>query len=154
MLKKVMKTFFVLGLLSLQMVITNHQVSAMLGIDKEAQGRDNRLLAIRKEEKCTCGLVPEGLHWGCLYNQGYRYYKSKTAYKEAFECFSKAAREYNQPKAMLYVGAYYEFGLGVVDKSLDEAAEWYTKALMGGEACEEALPNLRRVIQKKKEALG
>lgn len=149
MLKKVIKAFFVLGLLSLEMVMTNRQANAM-----DHGERDQRYLAIRKEEKCTCGLVPEGLHWGCLYRQGYRYHKSRTAYDKAFACFSKAAMEYNHPKAQFYMGVYYEFGLGVVEKSLDEAAMWYTKAVSGSEVSEPAYPGLKRVIQKKKEILG
>lgn len=150
MFKKSIKSFFIFGALALLGVLSINQLSAM-----DHEERDQRHLAIRtKEEKCTCGLVPEGLHWGCLYNQGHKYFKSRTAYKEAFEFFSKAEKEYHLPKAQFYMGVYYEFGLGGVEKSLDEAAKWYTKALAGDEGCEEALPSLRRVIQKKVEALG
>lgn len=82
------------------------------------------------------------------YAQGLMYYSERAEYSEAFEFFKRAA-SFNHPRAMFYVGLYHEFGLGVVERSLDEAAQWYTKALSGPEVCHEAVPGLKRVIQKK-----
>lgn len=85
------------------------------------------------------------------YKDGLKHFKAKDDWKKTFECFQRAANA-NHPASQFYVGMLYELGLGI-EQSLDEAAKWYTKALAGPEACEEALPSLRRVIQKKGESL-
>ena len=175
MLKKAMNAFFVLGSLPLQMVITNHQVSAMDEWDypsssfvyvenlrdcenlKQLRGKQteefsNNEQAAKEFDKVGQRIARRYAEASADYAKGLMLYSERAEYSEAFEFFKRAA-SVNHPRAMFYVGLYHEFGLGVVERSFDEAAQWYTKALLGPEVCEEALPGLKRVIQKKEERI-
>ena len=50
---------------------------------------------------------------------------------QAFEYFKQAA-ERGEPDAQNYVGIYYQRGLGIVPKNIDEAINWFKKAAKGG----------------------
>ena len=88
---------------------------AELGIEFENVVFDEKYRKIEEEESPSE-----------FYNEGCKYFEAKQ-YKEALECFKKAASK-NHADALFHVGKIYDFALGV-EQDYRLAAEYYSKAV-------------------------
>ena len=88
---------------------------AELGIEFENVVFDEKYRKIEEEESPSE-----------FYNEGCKYFEAKQ-YKEALECFKKAASK-NHADALFHVGKIYYFALGV-EQDYRLAAEYYSKAV-------------------------
>ena len=88
---------------------------AELGIEFENVVFDEKYIKIEEEESPSE-----------FYNEGCKYFEAKQ-YKEALECFKKAASK-NHADALFYVGKIYDLALGI-EQDYRLAAEYYSKAV-------------------------
>lgn len=88
---------------------------AELGIEFENVVFDEKYIKIEEEESPSE-----------FYNEGCKYFEAKQ-YKEALECFKKAASK-NHADALFHVGKIYHLALGV-EQDYRLAAEYYSKAV-------------------------
>ena len=88
---------------------------AELGIEFENVVFDEKYRKIEEEESPSK-----------FYNEGCKYFEAKQ-YKEALECFKKAASK-NHAGALFHVGKIYDLALGV-EQDYRLAAEYYSKAV-------------------------
>ena len=88
---------------------------AELGIEFENVVFDEKYRKIEEEESPSK-----------FYNEGCKYFEAKQ-YKEALECFKKAASK-NHADALFHVGKIYDLALGV-EQDYRLAAEYYSKAV-------------------------
>ena len=88
---------------------------AELGIEFENVVFDEKYIKIEEEESPSE-----------FYNEGCKYFEAKQ-YKEALECFKKAASK-NHADALFHVGKIYDLALGV-EQDYRLAAEYYSKAV-------------------------
>ena len=88
---------------------------AELGIEFENVVFDEKYRKIEEEESPSE-----------FYNEGCKYFEAKQ-YKEALECFKKAASK-NHADALFHVGKIYDLALGV-EQDYRLAAEYYSKAV-------------------------
>ena len=88
---------------------------AELGIEFENVVFDEKYIKIEEEESPSE-----------FYNEGCKYFEAKQ-YKEALECFKKAASK-NHADALFHVGKIYALALGV-EQDYRLAAEYYSKAV-------------------------
>lgn len=88
---------------------------AELGIEFENVVFDEKYIKIEEEESPSE-----------FYNEGCKYFEAKQ-YKEALECFKKAASK-NHADALFHIGKIYDLALGV-EQDYRLAAEYYSKAV-------------------------